>query len=108
MLTLLPGVAITPACGACETTLPAGTVSLSAWLTTTVKPAPVSCASASACELPTTLGTATGVAVGAGAPATSRSTAEPSSTFSPAAGDLRDDRALRASGALHARDLAAS
>ena len=42
MLTLLPGVETTPACGSCEMTLPAGTVSLSAWLTTTVKPAPVS------------------------------------------------------------------
>ena len=87
MVTLLPGVETTPAWGSCEITVPAATVVLSACVTTAVKPAPVSCAWAAACELPTTSGTATGVAVGEGAPATSRSTAEPSSTCLPAAGD---------------------
>ena len=68
-------------------TLPDGTLELSAWVTTTVKPAPVSCDSAPACELPTTSGTATGVAVGVGLPAISRSTAAPFLAFSPPAGD---------------------
>ena len=87
MLTWLPGEAITPACGAWEMTLPAGTESLGVCATITVKPTCVSCASAAACELPTTLGTATGVAVGVGLPTTSRSTEEPFAAFSPAAGD---------------------
>ena len=77
MLTLVPGEAMTPASGACEITVPAGTLSLTVCAMITAKPACVSCAVAAACELPTTSGTATGVAVGAGLPTTSRSTTDP-------------------------------
>ena len=87
-VTALPGWASTPPEGVWSTTAPAGTVELETCSTTTVKPAPVSVETALSLVCPVTSGTATaaGLAVGLGPFETVTATAEPLSTFSPAAG----------------------
>ena len=78
-----PDVAITPAWGSGRSRYRPATLELSAWVTTTVNPAPVSCDSALACELPATSGHGDRGRRRRACPRPSRSTAEPLSAFLP-------------------------
>ena len=85
IVTVVPGWASTPLCGVWSETVPAGTVVLGSWSTTTANPAAWSAAVACDWLWPVTLGTAVavGLAEGAGPRETVIATCEPAGAVTP-------------------------